>query len=179
MEEVEVSLDELPPDLNDYLTDLAGLIEELIARGTQAPFITLVEYSVLISDYDEVCISRAIDIREVRGCRFKVIAMAKPNVDFYLVIDESTYSKLVGEVVKEVPDSLIDEVGGSEVYSMLADVLDRLVGYLFALGVAMLGRAVKTLNPDVIMDYLVPIDYVRNKIIGALGEESIRVFVKL
>lgn len=33
MEEVEVSVDELPPDLNDYLTDLAGLIEELIARG--------------------------------------------------------------------------------------------------------------------------------------------------
>ncbi len=179
MEEVEVSVDELPPDLNDYLTDLAGLIEELIARGTGAPFITLVEYSVIITDYDEVCISKAIDIREVRGCRFKLVAMAKPNVDFYLVIDEELYSKLVGESVKDIPDSLIEEVGGSDVYLILADVLDRVVGYLFALGVAMLGRAIKTLNPDVIMDYLVPIDYVKNKLVSGLGEESIKVSLKL
>ena len=105
--------------------------------------------------------------------------MAKPNVDFYLVIDEELYSKLVGESVKDIPDSLIEEVGGSDVYLILADVLERVVGYLFALGVAMLGRAIKTLNPDVIMDYLVPIDYVKNKLVSGLGEESIKVSLKL
>ncbi len=154
MEIVEAQVSDLGPDFRDFIIKSVSRVKDLIAKALSLPKVELREVTIYGLKYDEMCLEEALTPYDVSGCDLDIMVTAKVTEEHYFVVTSAHYTVMFRKDFRDIGRDEVSMLGGEDGFTIVTDLLDRVVGSILFFGMYVFGKVCSRLAVDGVMNHL-------------------------
>lgn len=127
MELVEARLSEMGSEFKELITSRLKRDGSIISRTLGIPEVRINKLVSIGTKIDELCLMEVMSPYDVKDCDLEILVYTRLDNSRYFVVTSNYFTRLFGRDFRRITPKEVRSLGGEEMFSIMADLYDRVV----------------------------------------------------